>query len=73
MKRITQKDRVLKHLQIFGSINLEESIRLFGIFNLSRIICELKNQGLNFNEEWLKGKNRFGEKIKFKNYILKEN
>ena len=66
----TQKERILNHLQKYGSITTLESFREYGDTRLSDKIYQLKKDGYKFSEEWLKGKNRFGEKVQFKKYIL---
>lgn len=70
MKKITQKQRVLKHLQENNSITSWEAIKEFGATRLSAIIFDLKKEGYNFNEEWVSTVNRYNEPVTFKKYIL---
>ncbi len=67
---MTQKDRVLRHLQDYGSITTWEAIQDYGITRLSQMILLLRQQGLNVQDEWLSAKNRYGEQARFKKYIL---
>lgn len=69
-KRLTHEDRVLKHLNIFGSITTFEAFRTFGITRLSACIFNLKSKGYLFEDEWITKKNRYGDIISFKNYKL---
>ncbi len=70
MKKMTQKDRILRHLKDFGSITSWDSFKEYGITRLSAIIFNLKKQGFNFKDEWIHTENRYGEKTQFKKYIL---
>ena len=69
---MSQKERILNHLKRYGSITSWESFEMYGATRLSAIIFNLKKDGYEFNEEWIKRKNRFGEQVEFKKYILKE-
>lgn len=69
---ISQKQRILNYLLINKSITTWESYELFGDTRLSDKIYCLKKDGYKFEEEWLENKNRYGEKVRFKKYILKE-
>ena len=71
MEKITQVDRVLRHLQQYGSITSLESFREYGFTRLSAVIFILKEQNYEFDEEWITKPNRYGEKTTFKKYILK--
>jgi hypothetical protein len=66
----TQKDRVLRHMQDYGSITSWDSFTEYGITRLSAIIFVLKEEGCKFTEEWITSKNRYNEKTQFKKYIL---
>jgi hypothetical protein len=67
---MTQKDRVLRHLQDCGSITTWEAIQDYGITRLSQMILLLRQEGLQIDDEWLSSKNRYGEAARFKKYIL---
>lgn len=71
MEKLTQADRVLRHLQKYGSITSLESFREYGVSRLSAIIFNLKQANYQFEEEWITQKNRYGERTTFKKYILK--
>ena len=68
---MTQKDRILKHLQRYGSITTWESFEMYGDTRLSDKIYRLKQDGYEFDEEWLSKRNRFGQPVQFKKYILR--
>lgn len=69
---MTQKDRILEHLQKHGSITTWESFELYGDTRLSDKIYRLKQEDYEFEEEWITKKNRYGKPVSFKKYILKE-
>ena len=68
---ITQKDRILAHLERFGSITTWESFELYGDTRLSDKIYRLKQENYEFDEKWITKVNRYGAKVTFKKYILK--
>lgn len=68
---MTQKDRILDHLEKYGSITTWQSFELYGDTRLSDKIYRLKKDNYEFDEEWITKINRFGEKVTFKKYILK--
>lgn len=70
MKRLTQKDRILDHLQKYGSITTWDSFSLYGDTRLSDKIYRLKKEGYDFTEEWETKLNRYGNPVTFKRYIL---
>lgn len=72
MKRLTQKDRVLRHLEDFGSITSWMAFMDYGITRLSAIIFDLKHKydvPIDCSER-VSRKNRYGEKVSFTNYKL---
>ncbi len=65
------KNRVLEYIQRFGSINTFQAFMDLGCTRLSEYIRQLRLK-YNVQDEWMEGINRFGEKIKYKNYFIKE-
>lgn len=68
--RVTQKSRILRHIQDYKSITSWDSYMEYGITRLSAIIFVLKKEGYKFTDEWISSKNRYNEKTQFKKYIL---
>ena len=64
------EERILNHLIENGSITIWEAIRDYGCTRLSEYIRRLRRKNFPITDEWIKGKNRYGEKISFKKYIL---
>ena len=59
MKKVTQKDEVLKYLQFHGSITSMIAFNLFGITRLSAVVFDLRKQGHDIRMEMKKGKNSY--------------
>ena len=65
------KNRVLEYIRRFGSINTFQAFMDLGCTRLSEYIRQLRLE-YNIQDEWINGINRYGEKIKYKNYFIKE-
>ena len=70
--KITQCDRILRHLRDHGSISSLEAISEYGILRLASRINDLKRRGYKFRSETRKGRNRYGEATRYKVYRLIE-
>ena len=70
MKTLTQKDRILRHLNDKGSITALEAMKEYGIMRLTSRVCELKDQGYNIRSEFVSSKNRYNERVSFSKYSL---
>lgn len=68
---VSVKNRVLEYIERFGSINTFQAFMDLGCTRLSEYIRQLRLE-YNIQDEWINGINRFGEKIKYKNYYMKE-
>lgn len=70
---MTQNEMVLKYLEENGSITTYECYSKLFITRLSARIFDLKKKyGLEFEEQWVTKKNRYGKICSFKKYILKD-
>ena len=72
MKTLTQKDRIIRHLNDKGSITALEAMKEYGIMRLTSRICELKDEGYNIRSEFVSCKNRYNEPVSFSKYSLVE-
>ena len=68
---MTQRERVLKYLNDFGSITRAEGFNELGIVELPARICELQQMGYEFDRETVHSKNRYGEAVSITRYSLK--
>jgi hypothetical protein len=66
----TQCERILRHLEDFGSISQLEAIAEYGIMRLASRITDLKRQGYIISAKMVKGKNRYGEPTHYAVYRL---
>ena len=72
MKTLTQKDRIIRHLNDKGSITALEAMKEYGIMRLTSRICELKDEGYNIRSEFVSAKNRYNAPVSFSKYSLVE-
>ncbi len=70
MKRITQKDRIIKWLTDYGTITSWEAYQELGITQLGARIFELKELGYKFIKHTVSSKNRYGYPIHYDIYSL---
>ena len=70
--KLSQKDKVLRHLKQVGPITPIEAFNDYAIMRLTSRICELKDEGHKIKSELISSKNRFGEKVSFSKYTLSE-
>ena len=70
--KITQCDRILRHMKDYGSISSLEAVNEYGIMRLASRINDLRAQGIAIVSEIKTGKNRYGEDTHFSVYKLKE-
>jgi hypothetical protein len=67
---MTQTERILNHLDKYGSITALEAMNEYGIMRLASRISDLKRKGYNIKSENVTVKNRYGEKCNVKRYSI---
>ena len=67
---MTQSEKVLRHLQDYGSITPLEALQDYGIMRLGARIWDLKRQGHVIFTERETGMNRYGEKTAYSRYRI---
>lgn len=71
MTKLTMKDRILRHLQDYGSITTWDAIQEYGCTRLGHYIYLLRRKdNFNISDEIIKSKNRYGESTHYKKYYL---
>ena len=70
--KITQCDKVLRHLKDHGSITSIEAFNEYGILRLASRINDLRAQGIAIVSSTASGKNRYGETVHYSVYRLAE-
>lgn len=68
----SQTDDVLRFMREEGSITSMDAIREFGATRLSAIIFSLRKRGYDIRTVSEVGKNRYGNKMEYARYVLKE-
>lgn len=69
---MTQCERVLRHLNDYGSITSLEAMREYGIMRLASRITDLKRMGHKITSITETSKNRYGEAVHYSKYMLAE-
>lgn len=65
----TQKQKILDHLKMFGSITPLEAMKEYGCMRLAAVIFKLKDD-YSITTEMLESQNRFGDNVRFAKYVL---
>ena len=69
---VTQKKLIVRYIKDFGSITPMQAYEDLGITKLSTRISEMKKDGLRFEAETVKSKNRYGKSVSFSKYSMEE-
>lgn len=69
---MTQNERILRHLRDFGSITQREATEEYGCQRLAARIGELRRAGYQIDRRMESSKNRYGERVTYARYTLKE-
>lgn len=67
---MTQEQRIIEYIDLFGSITTTEAFTDLGITRLASRIHDLQKSGYDIKREMVKGKNRYGEPIHYMRYSL---
>ena len=59
--KLTQRDRIIRHMLDYGSITSLEAVQEYGIMRLASRISDLKREGYDISKDMESGKNRYGE------------
>ena len=65
-----QCTRILLFIQDHGSVNPRQAMNDLGIMRLAARISDMEKAGIHFDRQWVEDFNRFGEKIRYKEYRL---
>jgi hypothetical protein len=68
-ERTTQKQKVLNHLKMFGSITPLEAMKEYGCMRLAAVVFNLKEE-YSIRTDMVESKNRFGDKVRYAKYIF---
>ena len=68
--KMTQAERILRHLRDYGTITQAEALAEYGCMRLGARIYDLKRKGHAIASERAEGRNRYDEPIRFARYRL---
>ena len=66
----SQNERILEHIQKFGSITQIEAMNQLGVMRLASRISDMRRKGIPIASKSESVANRFGEKCRIKRYFL---
>lgn len=67
-----QKERILEHMERYGSITQREALDNYSVARLASRIDELRQLGHPIITERVDGLNKFGEKVHWAKYSLRK-
>ena len=67
---MTQCDRIMRHMEDFGSITSLEAMTEYGIMRLASRVSDLKSRGIDVRRKMETSKNRYGESVSYARYFL---
>lgn len=69
---MTQCEKIIRHMEDYGSITSLEAMQEYGIMRLASRISDIKQLGIPIQKEMVSGKNRYGESTSYARYSLKK-
>lgn len=69
-KKPTQCERIIRYLQVYGTITSAEAMNELGVYRLASRISELKRDGYAISKKMVAKKNRWDETVHFAEYTL---
>lgn len=69
---MTQCEKILRHMEDYGSITSLDAMQEYGIMRLASRISDIKQLGIPIQKEMVSGKNRYGESTSYARYSLKK-
>lgn len=70
---MTQCERILRHMEDWGSITGLEAVTEYGIMHLASRISEMRQAGIDIRSKMETSKNRYGEPVSYKRYWRESN
>lgn len=67
---MTQNARIIQYLEEVGSITPMEAFSELGITKLSTRIGEIERTGVSISRQFVEGKSRYGDKMRYMRYRL---
>lgn len=70
MAKMTQVERMLRHMTDYGGITSLEAMQDYGIMRAASRINDIKRLGYNVHTDMITGRNRYGEPTRYARYTL---
>lgn len=70
--KLTQKQKVFRHLNQIGPLTPVQAFFDYSIMRLAAIVFDLKDDGYDIETTILKSENKFGEPVHYAQYTLKK-
>ncbi len=67
---MNQRDQVILYLKDHKTITQREALTELGIMDLAGVMRDLRDLGYTTVGVWTEGLNRYGEKVRFKEYAI---
>ena len=67
---MTQSQRILRHLEDYGSITQMDAMQDYGIMRLASRVNDLRREGHPIVTDVVEGRNRYGEKTRWARYRM---
>ena len=69
---MNQCDRIIRYINEFGSITPMEAFSDLGVTKLATRISEMSQKGVEFDRQFVKSKNRYGQPVYYMRYSLRD-
>lgn len=73
MNKLTQRERLIRYMNDFGSISRAEAMQELGIANATARMSEIRRLGYPLRTRTRYGKNRYNEPVHWTEYYLEDN
>ena len=70
---MSQVEKILQHIERYGSITPLEAVKEYGIMRLASRICDIKRAGYIVQKTTETSENRDGEKVRYARYTIPAN
>lgn len=68
---MTQTEKILRHMEEYGSITPLDALKEYGCMRLASRICDIKRAGIAVTKEIETSQNRYGEPVRYARYRLR--
>ena len=70
---MSQVEKILRHIEMYGSITPLEAMQEYGIMRLASRMCDIKRAGYKVQSTTETSENRNGEKVRYSRYTIPVN